>query len=207
MGGVASNSSRRDPSTLNTSLLYLNIIVNNKKINVIIDTGANRSFISIKALDPSYGKQFINKSHSRIILADGYTPLFVFGTMNLFIMMDDMSISIKVLVIKELCANCILVSISDNYKRITLKFDINKGDIRYPGRLINNVRIPPKRTVTVPVSVELSSAKVSFRPCFKLQQRLPIFMLNSSLTIHHHTSSISFHNPTTYSCLLPKGII
>ncbi|CAF4203395.1 unnamed protein product [Rotaria sordida] len=32
-------------------------------------------------------------------------------------------------------------------------------------------------------------------------------MLNSSLTIHHHTSSISFHNPTTYSCLLPKGII
>ncbi|CAF0990436.1 unnamed protein product [Rotaria sordida] len=56
-----------------------------------------------------------------------------------------------------------------------------------------------RRTVTVPVSVELSSAKVLFRPCFKLQQRLPIFMLNSSLTIHHHTSSISFHNPTTYS--------
>ncbi|CAF4354186.1 unnamed protein product, partial [Rotaria sordida] len=51
------------------------------------------------------------------------------------------------------------------------------------------------------------SAKVLFRPYFKLQQRLPIFMLNSSLTIHHHTSSISFHNPITYSCLLLKGII
>ncbi|CAF1503498.1 unnamed protein product [Rotaria sordida] len=194
-------------------------------MKVMMDTGANRSFISIKALDLFYNKQFINKSHSRIILADGYTSLFVFGTMNLFIMMDDMSTSIKALFVKELCVNCILgmdfihkykliinaeeqiVSISDNYKCITLKFNINKGDIRYPVRLINNVRIPPKRTVTVPVSVELSSAKVLFRPCFKLQQRLPIFMLNSSLTIHHHTSSISFHNPTTYSCLLPKGII
>ncbi|CAF1263542.1 unnamed protein product [Rotaria sordida] len=194
-------------------------------MKVMMDTGANRSFISIKALDPSYGKQFINKSHSRVILADGYTSLSVFGTMNLFIVMDDMSTSIKALFVKELCANCILgmdfihkyrliinteeqiVSISDNYKCITLKFDINKGDIRYPVRLINNVRIPPKRTVTVPVSVELSSAKVLFRPCFKLQQRLPIFMLNSSLTINHHTSSISFHNPTTYSCLLPKGNI
>ncbi|CAF1397180.1 unnamed protein product [Rotaria sordida] len=110
----------------------------------MMDTGANRFFISIKALDPSYDKQFINKSHSRAILADGYTSLSVFGTMNLFIMMGDMSTSIKALFVKELCANCILVSISDNYKRITLKFDINKGDIRYPARLINNVRIPPK---------------------------------------------------------------
>ncbi|CAF1424679.1 unnamed protein product [Rotaria sordida] len=112
----------------------------------MMDTGANRFFISIKALDPSYDKQFINKSHSRAILADGYTSLSVFGTMNLFIMMGDMSTSIKALFVKELCANCILgmdfihkyklfinteeqiVSISDNYKRITLKFDINKGN-------------------------------------------------------------------------------
>ncbi|CAF1438183.1 unnamed protein product [Rotaria sordida] len=157
-----------------------------------------------------YARDCTRTHFGRAILADGYTSLSVFGTMNLFIMMGDMSTSIKALFVKELCANCILeqiVSISDNYKRITLKFDINKGDIRYSARLINNVRIPPKRIVTVPVSVELSSAKVLFRPYFKLQQRLPIFMLNSSLTIHHHTSSISFHNPITYSCLLLKGII
>ncbi|CAF1223354.1 unnamed protein product [Rotaria sordida] len=196
----------KNPSNPNTSLLYLNVIVNNKKIKVMIDTGANRSFISIKALDPSYGKQFINKSHNRVILADGYTSLFILGTINLFITVGDMLTSIKALSVKELCADCILgmdfihkykliinteeqiVSISDNYKRITLKFDVNRNDIRYPARLINNVRIPPKQTVTVPVSVELSLAKVLFRPCFKLQQRLPMFMLNASLTIHHHTS-------------------
>ncbi|CAF3939340.1 unnamed protein product [Rotaria sp. Silwood1] len=194
-------------------------------MKVMIDTDANRSFISIKALDLSYGKQFVNKSHSRVILADGYTSLFVLGTMNLFITMGDMLTSIKAIVVKELCADCILgmdfinkykliinteeqiVSISDNYKRTTLKLDVNKNDMKYPARLINNVRIPPKRTVIVPVSVELSSATVLFHPSFKLQQRLPVFMLNSSLTIHHHTSFISLHNPTTYSCSLPKGII
>ncbi|CAF1380535.1 unnamed protein product [Rotaria sordida] len=136
-------------------------------MKVMIDIGPNRSFISIKALDPSYGKQFINKSHSRVILADGYTSLSVFGM--------DFIHKYKLIINTEEQ----IVSISDNYKCITFKFDINKGDIRYPARLINNVRIPPKRTVTVLVSVELSSAKVLFRPCFKLQQRLPIFMLNS----------------------------
>ncbi|CAF4957616.1 unnamed protein product [Rotaria sp. Silwood1] len=194
-------------------------------MKVMIDTGANRSFISIKALDPSYGKHLVNKSHSRIILADGHTSLSVFGTMTLSITMGDMLTSIKAFVVKELCADCILgmdfinkykliinteeqiVSISDDYKRTTLKFAINKNDIRYPARLINNVRVLPKQTVTVPVSVELSSAQVLFRPSFKLQQRSPVVMLNSALTIHHHTSFISLHNPTTYSYSLPRGII
>ncbi|CAF4775954.1 unnamed protein product, partial [Rotaria sp. Silwood2] len=100
-----------------------------------------------------------------------------------------------------------IVSISDDYKRTTLKFAVNKNEIRYPARLINNVWVPPKQTVTVLVSVELSSAEVLFRPSFKLQQRSPVVMLNSALTIHHHTSFISLHNPTTYSYSLPKGII
>ncbi|CAF4616452.1 unnamed protein product [Rotaria sp. Silwood2] len=192
---------------------------------VMIDTGVNRSFISIKTLDPSYSKHFVNKSYSRVILADGHTSLSVFGTTTLSITMGDMLTSIKAIVVKELCADCILgmdfinkykliinteqqiVSISDNYKRTTLKFDVNKKDMNYPARLINTIRIPPKRTVTVPVSVELSSAQVLFRPSFTLQQRLPVVMLNSSLTIHHHTSFISIHNPTTYPCSLSKGIV
>ncbi|CAF2954138.1 unnamed protein product [Rotaria sp. Silwood2] len=79
--------------------------------------------------------------------------------------------------------------------------------MKYPARFINNVRILPNRTMSVPVSVALSSAQVLFRPSFKLQQRSPIFLLNSSLTIHHHTSFISIHNLTIYSCSLSKGII
>ena len=139
--------------------------------------------------------------------------------------MGDMSTSIQAFVIKELCADCILgmdfinkykliinteeqmVSISNNYQRTTLKFDLNQGDINYPTRLINNIRIPPKRTLLVSVYVALSSATVLFRPSFKLQQQSPILMLNSSLAVHQHRSFISLYNPTNYSCTLQKGII
>ncbi len=77
-------------------------------MKVMIDTGANRSFISIKALDPSYGKMFINKIQKSVILADGYTSISVYGTLNLSIIMGDTSTSIKAFVVKELCADCIL---------------------------------------------------------------------------------------------------
>jgi len=51
-------------------------------MKVMIDTGANRSFISIKSLLPLYGKQFVNQIHSRVILADGHTSLSVLGKYN-----------------------------------------------------------------------------------------------------------------------------
>ncbi|CAF4815646.1 unnamed protein product, partial [Rotaria sp. Silwood2] len=100
--GVASKNLHINPSTLNTSLLYLNVSVNNKCMKAMIDTGANRTFISIKALDPSYGKMFVNKLHKCAILADGYSSISVYGTLHLSIIMGDTSTSIKAFVVKEL---------------------------------------------------------------------------------------------------------
>jgi hypothetical protein len=223
--GVASKNLYFNPSTLNSSLLYLDVFVNNKRMKVMIDTGANRTFISIKALDPSCGKMFVNKIHKRVILADGYTSISIYGTLNLSIIMGGTLTSIKAFVVKELCADCILgmdfinkykliinteekiVSLYNNYKRTTLKFDINSNDNKYPARLINNIRIPPRRTMSIPASIELSSANLAFRPSFKLQQRTSLLMLNSSLKVHDHTSTISLYNPTNYSYSLPKGLI
>ena len=48
--GVASGNLYANPSTLNTSLLYLDVLVNNKFMKAMIDTGANRTFISFQAL-------------------------------------------------------------------------------------------------------------------------------------------------------------
>ena len=39
--GVASKNLYENPSTLFTSLLYLNVLVNNKHMKAMIDTGAN----------------------------------------------------------------------------------------------------------------------------------------------------------------------
>jgi hypothetical protein len=45
--GVASKTLHDNPSTLNTSLLYLDVLVNNKCMKAMIDTGAKRTFISL----------------------------------------------------------------------------------------------------------------------------------------------------------------
>ena len=168
---------------------------------------------------------FVNELHKRVILADGYSSISVYGTLNLSIIMGDTLTSIKAFVVKELCADCILgmdfinkykliinteekiVSLYNNYKRTTLKFDINLNEKKYPARLINNIRIPPKQTRYIPVFIELSSANVILRPSFKLQQRTSLLMLNSSLKVHDHTSNISLYNPTNYSYTLSKGLI
>lgn len=153
VGGVASTQKINNPSTTNTSLLYLKVLVNNKQMRVMLDTGANRSFVSSKALTSLPTTQFINKSYKRVILADGFTSLSILGTCNLSIIMGEMLTTIEAFVVKELCADCILgmdflnkykliinteeqmVSLYNNQQRVSLKFDFNKGDINYPTRL------------------------------------------------------------------------
>ncbi|CAF1505539.1 unnamed protein product [Rotaria sordida] len=194
-------------------------------MKAMIDTGANRTFISIKVLPTFYNKSFIHRKQKNATLADGHTSIPVLGTSNLRIVMGDMLTFIKAYVVKELCADCILgmdfinkykliinteekiVSLYNNYKRTTLKFDINSNENKYPARLINNIRIPPKQTRSIPVSIELLSADVIFCPSFKLQQRTSLLTLNSSLKVHDYTSKVSLYNPTDYSCSLPKGLI
>ena len=222
--GVASRELYCNPSTLNSSLLYLDVFVNNKQMKVMIDTGASRTFISHKALNSSCGKMFVNDIQTSVTLADGYSSIPIYGTSNLFITMGDTLTSISAIVVKELCVDCILgmdfiskykliinlddrtVSFFNNDKRVTLKFEINSKKNKHPARLINTIRIPPRKTVSVPASIELSSSAVAIRPSFKLQ-RTSLCMLNTLLQVHDQMSNISLYNPTNYSHSLPKGLI
>jgi hypothetical protein len=206
--GVASKTLHDNPSTLNTSLLYLNVLVNNKCMKAMIDTGANRTFISFQSLSTSYNKQFINTKQNTASLADGHASISILGTLDLHIVIGVMSTSIKAYVVKDLCAECILgmdfiskykviinadervVSICDHEKRITLQFDVNQDEICYPARTIRYTYIPPQGKVSVPVNIGISSAKVSFRPSYRLAQQSSMILLNNTLTINQQKSHI-----------------
>jgi hypothetical protein len=136
-----------------------------------------------------------------------------------------MSTSIKAYVVKDLCAEFILemdfiskykliinadectVSICDNERRITLEFDVSQEEVRYPARTIRYAYIPPKRTVSIPVNIGISIAKVSFRPSFQIARRSPMILLNNIAIVNQHKSHISIHNPTSYFYTVPKGLI
>ena len=194
-------------------------------MKAMIDTGANRTFISLQALSTSHSEQFINKKQRSASLADGHTSISILGTLDLHMVIGNMSTSIKAYVVKDLCAECILgmdfiskyklvinadervISMCDGNKRITLEFDVNQEEIRYPARTIRYTSIPPKITVSIPVNVEISSAKVLFRPSFRLARRSPMILLNNMAIVNQQKSHISIYNPTSYSYTLPKGLI
>ncbi|CAF3744111.1 unnamed protein product, partial [Rotaria socialis] len=85
-------------------------------MKTMIDTGANRTFISIKALHLAYKKQPINKLSSRVLLADGYTSISILGTVHLSINMGDMLTTIKAFIVKELCVDCIFNLPTSSYE-------------------------------------------------------------------------------------------
>ncbi|CAF1576005.1 unnamed protein product [Adineta ricciae] len=223
--GVASRMLHSNPSTLNTSLLYLDVLVNNKRMKAMIDTGANRTFISLQALPRPHTQQFTDKQQRSASLADGHTSLSILGTLELCIDIGDMSTIIKGYVVKELCAECILgmdfiskykliinadertVTMHDDDRCITTTFNVNQRKIRYPARTIRQVYIPPKRAVSIPVDVKISSAKVSFRPSFRLARQSPMILLNNMVVVNHQKSHISLYNPTKYSYTIPEGIV
>ncbi|CAF1454628.1 unnamed protein product [Adineta ricciae] len=223
--GVASRMLHSNPSTLNTSLLYLDVLVNNKQMKAMIDTGANRTFISLQALPRPHTQQFIDKQQRSASLADGQTSLSILGTLELCIDIGDMSTIIKGYVVKELCAECILgmdfiskykliinadertVTMHDDDRCITTTFDVNQRKIRYPARTIRQVYVPPKRTVSIPVNVKISSAKVSFRPSFRLARQTPMILVNNMVVVNHQKSHISLYNPAKYSYTIPEGIV
>ncbi|CAF3016327.1 unnamed protein product [Rotaria sp. Silwood2] len=83
------------------SLLYLTTSVNNQRMKMMIDTGANKSFISIQALNSTSSKQFFNRIHRRVFLADGYSSLAVYGEVKLNITMGEMNTFINAYIVKK----------------------------------------------------------------------------------------------------------
>ncbi|CAF3952955.1 unnamed protein product [Adineta steineri] len=207
-----------NPSTLNTSLLYLDVIINNKCMKAMIDTGANRAFISYQALPIFNTQQFINPKQKSASLA-------IFGSLDLHVVIGDMSTSIKAYVVKNLCVECILgmdfiskykviidvderaISLCIDGKRIMMKFNGNREKSRHPARTTHHIYVPPKQMVSIPVQMAIPSAEVLIRPSYQLTRQSPMILLNKVAVVDQQTTCLSIYNPTSYYYTIPKGIV
>ncbi|CAF1219672.1 unnamed protein product [Rotaria sp. Silwood1] len=107
--GVASKNQYINPSqSLYVPLIYLNAYVYDKQMKLMIDTGATQSFISKMALNSIRNSKIINRIQRQVFLADGYTSITVYGEVELSIVMNNIYTSIRALIVKNLCINCIL---------------------------------------------------------------------------------------------------
>ena len=113
----------------------------------MIDTGANRTFISLQALSALQIQQIVQGEQESASLADGSTSLPVLGTLKLSVVISDISISMTTCVVRNLCIELILgmdfiqqyelildvgkrvVSLCDRGRRITLRLNSDREDV------------------------------------------------------------------------------
>jgi hypothetical protein len=107
--GAASKIQYENPSQRNyVPLIYLDAHVYDKPMKLMIDTGASRTLISQKALNSIQNSKIINRIQRQVFLADGYTSITVYGEVDLSFIMNNIRTSIRALIVKNLCVNCIL---------------------------------------------------------------------------------------------------
>ena len=109
LGGAASYPLNNNPSiTVEHSLLHLPATINNKKMKLMVDTGANRSFISIQVLTRQENYRIDKSRSKRVLLADGRTSFYNYGELELTIKLGGLTTNIRALVVEDLCADCIV---------------------------------------------------------------------------------------------------
>lgn len=100
----------------------------------MIDTGATRTFISMKCFNAMKEKRVVNQQRRRVFLADGHTYLVVYGEVDLFIRIGEVNTSIRAFMVERLCAGCILGM--DFIRKYHLVIDMMKQVIWIGGRSV-----------------------------------------------------------------------
>jgi hypothetical protein len=133
IGGVASDNVHKNPSIeKKTSLLFINACVNDRRMKLMIDTGATRTFVSKECFDDLKEKRVVNQVRRRVFLADGVTHLVVYGEVELFIRIGTTKTFIRAFIVGRLCSECILGM--DFIRKYHLILDMMKQEVWVGGR-------------------------------------------------------------------------
>ena len=92
-----------------------------------MDTGASKTFINHKSLPNIQHYNFVKKQSSSFILADGFAPFYVLGTVDLSILFADQMTTIQAYVAQNLCTDIILGM--DYITRYNLQIDTGTAHV------------------------------------------------------------------------------
>ena len=87
ISGIDFANSHQHPSK--PSLIYITIYVNNKQMKILIDTGAQYTFINEQCLRFFNQSKFSDIGHHKFFMADGSTYFTVTGVIHLNINIGD----------------------------------------------------------------------------------------------------------------------
>ena len=104
--GIDSMNYYQHPSPV--PLIFITTLVNNHRMKIMLDTGANYSFINADFLRFREYFHYFKRHRRRFFLADGLTSLLVIGTVQLNITLGNVRTTIRTFVAKHLCTSLIL---------------------------------------------------------------------------------------------------
>ena len=174
--GIDFADSSQQPST--PSLLFITTLVNSQPMKILIDTGAQHSFINEQCLKSNPHFKYSTDQHQKFFLADGLTSLTVTGTVDLTIHMGPILTNILAFVTTNLCTDLILgLDYLSKYD-----FDIQPKKksflFHFQGR---QVVIPiDTQTTSINLPVKLSHSMAIQSRC---QQSAPVHTYSTSLNL------------------------
>ncbi|CAF4432119.1 unnamed protein product [Rotaria sp. Silwood2] len=221
--GAALGKLNLNPSNL--SLIFITTLVNNHKIQILLDTGATTTFIN-KEVIKQYPHDFIylNTLPYSFVLADGIAPFHVHGVVELHIEIANQITTIKAHVAENLCTDLILgidyiiqynlkfdirrrfVSIEHNNKLYKIKFDHDIQPQFVPVIVSNSIHIPSHSSHSVPVSTCISSICSLFVPHSLFSSSCnPLAVPQKFLEFHNYVSYITLSNLSFRTQFINQG--
>ncbi len=114
----------------NPSLTFITAFINKIPTQILIDTGASRSFIRESTLKNCRLRMSKQKNYL-FRLADGTTSFSTIGEIQLYIKINDITTTILALVVRNLSCDCILGMVFDNQEYVVNWIQFTMGRIEW----------------------------------------------------------------------------
>ena len=220
--GVDSGKTTKIPSGL--SLIFINTLVNNYNMQILIDTGSTNTFINYQTLHSIKQCTNLSEHSSSFVLADSIAPFHVLGVVELHILFSNQITKISAHVAQNLCTDVILgmdyitlynlkfnirkqiISIDyDNHRYHQMKINQNVQTEFIPVTLSGPLCIPPQSNRSAKVSIPISSICSKFIPYYQFSLCSTAFVAHKFLQFRNHFSHITFSNTSHRPHFVPRG--
>lgn len=219
-GGDSSKINKNPPKT---PLIFFTTFVNQHKVKILIDTGANSTFINEKVLQHMIHLRYIHRKSYSFTLADGIAPFHALGLVELSVHFANSITKIQAHIARQLCADMIIgmdyinvynlninvrhqtISIENNNRLFTMNMDREYELRRIPVILSKSTFVPPRSKSITQVSNPISSIYSTFVPTSDFLEQNYLLTHYTYLKFQNYLSNMVFFNKSSYPRFLSKG--
>ncbi|CAM4846078.1 unnamed protein product [Rotaria magnacalcarata] len=202
-------------------LIYIQVLVNNSKTNIMIDIGSTISAINLAYMQQLNINPYIYPTKISCRTANN-SQLHIFGQIVLPITINNVRLKVNTFIVEDLCTNLLLggdfcttyhVNINYGNKYLSLNNEQQQTIVKFHQHLnnqqiftTNDTTIPPFATVVVQASTTAPPMSALFTPSSQRLNKQQVVVPHAILMIdNNHNTILALFNTTTTIQMIPKG--